>query len=65
MKLYNIYYRDSYGNLGLVATTNNPDKWLETNNKHRIAEGNEPEKLEDFEIETADLFLYKEFLKWT
>ena len=36
MTLFNIYYHDGCGNTDLVATTNNPDKWLETNNKHKL-----------------------------
>ena len=43
MTLFNIYYRDSYGNADLVATTNNPGKWLQVNNQQRIGDGNEPE----------------------
>ena len=35
MKLYNIYWTDSYGDKSLQATTNNCEKWLENNNKGR------------------------------
>jgi hypothetical protein len=56
MKLFNIYYEDSYGRIDLIATTNNFDKWLEDNNKDR----EEPESLDDFQIEEADLYFYKE-----
>ena len=51
MKLYNIYWYDSYGNRSLMDTTNNVDKWLEENNKQRIADGEEPEELSDFDID--------------
>ena len=60
MTLYNIYWHDGFGNRDYVATTNNLDKWLEFNNKHRIKEGNEPEELEDFEIVETDSFIFKE-----
>ena len=60
MTLYNIYYHDSCGNTDLVATTNNPNKWLEVNNQQRIGDGNEPEKLEDFEIQETNSFIYEE-----
>ena len=56
MKLFNIYYEDSYGHIDLIATTNNLDKWLEDNNKDR----EEPESLDDFQIEEADLYFYEE-----
>ena len=35
MKLYNIYWTDSYGDKSLQATTNNCEKWLENNNEER------------------------------
>ena len=60
MTLHNIYWTDCYGKTDLVATTNNLDKWLEDNNKHRVSEGNEPESLHDFEIEEADAYIYEE-----
>ena len=56
MKLFNIYYEDSYGRTDLIATTNNPNKWLEDNNKDR----EEAESLDDFQIEEADLYFYEE-----
>ena len=56
MKLYNIYWNDGCGNTDHIATTNNLDKWLEDNNKDR----EEPESLDDFQIEEADLYFYKE-----
>ena len=60
MTLYNIYYHDGCGNKDLVATTNNLDKWLKANNQERVADGNEPEKLEDFEIQETDSFIFEE-----
>ena len=60
MKLYNIYWHDGCGNRDHVATTNNLDKWLEDNNKDRVSDGNEPEDLDDFEIEEADAYIYEE-----
>ena len=56
MKLYNIYWTDCYGKTDLVATNNNLDKWLEDNNEDR----DEPESLDDFEIEEADVYIYEE-----
>ena len=56
MKLYNIYWTDCYGKTDLVATINNLDKWLEDNNEDR----DEPESLDDFEIEEADVYIYEE-----
>ena len=56
MKLFNIYYEDSYGRIDLIATTNNLDKWLEDNNKDR----EDLESLDDFQIEEADLYFYEE-----
>ncbi len=58
----NIYYRitwtDGYGNLWEVAFTNNPPKWLEENNKDRIADGDELEKLDDFNITSVATYIY-------
>ena len=56
MKLYNIYWNDGCGNTDLIATTNNLDKWLEDNNEDR----EEPESLDDFEIEEANAYIYEE-----
>jgi hypothetical protein len=50
--IYNIYWHGDY-----VATTNNLDKWLEENNSLR--EGERPECLDDFVIEEADSYIYK------
>lgn len=58
MKLYQIDYINSYGKTEFVALTDNPDLWLEENNKQRIGDGEEPECLDDFEIFEVDLWLY-------
>tara|TARA_B100000085_G_scaffold4781_1_gene4313 strand:- start:138 stop:329 length:192 start_codon:yes stop_codon:yes gene_type:complete len=58
MKLYQIDYINSYGETEFVALTDNPDAWIEENNQQRIAEGNEPECHDDFEIFEVDLWLY-------
>ena len=58
VKLYNIYWYDSYGNKSLIVTTNNVDKWLEENSKQRIANGELPESLNDFEIEEVQTIIY-------
>ena len=58
MELYNIYWYDSYGNRSLMDTTNNVDKWLEENNKQRIADKEKPECLHDFDIEETEFLIY-------
>ena len=40
------------GKKELEVITNNPEKWLKEHNESRIADGNEPEELDDFIIET-------------
>ena len=55
MKIYNIFYTDSYGHKSYVATTNNLEQWLMENNKGR----DELEELKDFEIKEAIFFNYK------
>jgi len=60
MRIYSVYFNDGSGNTDLVATTNNLDKWLEENNEQRIADGLDPERLDDFEIEEADTYIYEE-----
>ena len=58
MKIYQIWYINSYGEKEFVALTDNPEEWIKDNNKRRIDEGNEPE-LDDFEIhEEQDLSIY-------
>jgi hypothetical protein len=42
---------DRNGKKSLEAVTNNPEKWLQEHNESRIADGNEPEELDDFIIE--------------
>ena len=60
MEIFNIYWNDGSGNTDLIATTNNLDRWLKDHNKERVSEGNEPDELDDFEIEEADAYIYKE-----
>ena len=50
MKLYQIDYINSYGEKEFVAITDDPNEWLKDNNKQRIADGEKPEKITDFEI---------------
>jgi|TARA_Y100000034_G_C6746951_1_gene331790 hypothetical protein len=58
-ELYNIYFDYEDGKPPqYLGTTNNLDKWLEDNNSLREGEGNEPECLDDFEIEEAELYIY-------
>ena len=49
--IYNIYWTNCYGTKDIVATTYNVNKWLDQNNKERIADGNEPESITEFKIE--------------
>ena len=58
MKLYQIDYINSYGEVEFVALTDNPEEWLKENNEQRIDDGNEPEELDDFQIFEVDLWLY-------
>ena len=58
VKMYNIYWYDSYDNKSLIVTTNNVDKWLEENSKQRIANGELPESPNDFEIEEVEVVIY-------
>ena len=59
MKIYQIWYINSYGEKEFVALTDNPEEWIKDNNKRRIDEGNEPEELDGFEIyEEQDLYIY-------
>jgi len=53
--LHNIFHWTMGGKKEFVATTNNLDQWLIENNKDR----EEPEKLEDFEIEEVSVWWYK------
>ena len=59
MKLYNLYWHDGVIQHHVV-TTDDVDKWLAENNKRRIAEGEEPERLSDFEIEEVIPIIYSE-----
>lgn len=58
MIAYKISYINSYGKREAVGMTDNPERWLKHYNKIRIGDGNEPEKLDDFEIEQVDIQLF-------
>ena len=58
MTIYIIWFYDSEGNRDLVAITNEPMKWLEENNKQRVNDGEEPEEIDDFEIEAYGAYIY-------
>ena len=58
MTAYKISYINNYGEKEAVGMTDNPDRWLEHYNKVRIGDGNEPEKLDDFEIESVHIDLF-------
>jgi len=49
--MYIVYFRNNYGKKEYVTTTYDVSKWLDLNNKERIADGNKPEQLTDFEIQ--------------
>ena len=61
-KLYNIFYNGIYDGVEpyYEDTTNNFKKWLEEHNKRRVEEGNEPEGVEEFNVEPIALSLYEE-----
>ena len=61
-KLYNIFYNGIYDGAEpyYEDTTNNFKKWLEEHNKRRVEEGNEPEGVEEFNVEPIALSLYEE-----
>tara|TARA_R100001460_G_scaffold55594_11_gene95006 strand:- start:3400 stop:3579 length:180 start_codon:yes stop_codon:yes gene_type:complete len=58
MTIYIVWFYDSEGNRDLVAITNEPMKWLEENNKQRVNDGEEPEEIDDFEIEAYGAYIY-------
>ena len=58
MTIYIVWYYDSEGNRDLVAITNEPMKWLEENNKQRVNDGEEPEDIDEFEIEAYGAYIY-------
>ena len=58
MTIYIVWFYDSEGNRDLVAITNEPMKWLEENNKQRVNDGEEPEDIDDFEIEAYGAYSY-------
>ena len=56
-RIYLIKWTDIYGNESVVCAVNNPTKWLKDNNKQRINDGNEPEKLSQFDIK--EIYYYE------
>lgn len=58
MTIYIVWFYDSEGNRDLVAITNEPMKWLEENNKQRVNDGEEPEDIDEFEIEAYGAYIY-------
>ena len=60
MKIYQIDYINSYREVEFVGLTDNPDEWLKENNEQRVGDGNEPEKLDDFEIFEVDTWIYNQ-----
>ena len=59
MKGYIIKY-----NGDLVSVTNNPNKWLNENNKRRKEDWEEKESLGIFSIERVEFDIYEGGLKW-
>tara|TARA_R100001443_G_scaffold15537_3_gene25341 strand:- start:2324 stop:2521 length:198 start_codon:yes stop_codon:yes gene_type:complete len=57
---YDIYWTDCSGKTDKIATTDNLDKWLEENNEERIADGFDPDELDDFIIEECEACIYEE-----
>ena len=37
--MYIVYYRNNYGKKEYVTTTHDVNKWLDLNNKERVADG--------------------------
>jgi hypothetical protein len=60
MIAYKITYINSYGEREDVGITDNLEKWLKHNNEIRVGDGNEPESLDDFEIEQVDIEIFNE-----
>tara|TARA_R100001224_G_scaffold65582_2_gene39397 strand:+ start:538 stop:735 length:198 start_codon:yes stop_codon:yes gene_type:complete len=61
MKLYNVFYKDwNHNKKEYQCTTDNFEKWLKEHNTRRIADGNEKEDANNFEVEETGLYLYDE-----
>ena len=58
MTIYIVWFYDSEGNRDLVAITNEPMKWWKENNEQRVNDGEEPEDIDDFEIEAYGAYIY-------
>ena len=60
MKLYNIYYIDTnHGNERIYeGTTDNFEEWFKQHNKERVADGNDEEKADEFDVEEIHPILF-------
>mgnify|MGYP003662368286 CR=1 FL=1 len=54
---YNFYCRN-YEPRQLECITNNFDKWLDEHNRGRIADGEEPETKDEFDVEQISPIIY-------
>ena len=59
-RYYEVYWVDCYGKKDKIAITDNTDKWLEENNKERIADGFDADDLEDFIFIECEVYIYDE-----
>jgi hypothetical protein len=61
-KLYNIYYIDTnHGNKRIYEdTTDNFKEWLNLHNEERVADGNDEEKADYFEVQEIHPILFNE-----
>tara|TARA_R100000900_G_scaffold85253_1_gene67011 strand:+ start:270 stop:470 length:201 start_codon:yes stop_codon:yes gene_type:complete len=62
IKLYNIYYIDTnHGNERIYEdTTDNFKEWLNLHNEERVADGNDEEKADYFEVQEIHPILFNE-----
>lgn len=60
MKLYNIYYIDiNHGNERIYEdTTDNFKEWLNLHNEERVADGNDEEEADYFEVQEIHPILF-------
>ena len=60
MKLYNIYYIDTtYGDEPKYeGTTDNFEEWLKQHNKDRVADGEDEESEDEFDVEEIHPILF-------
>ena len=60
-KLYNIYYIDTFNHRNeriYEDTTDNFKEWLNLHNKKRVADGNDEEKADEFDVEEIPPILF-------